>query len=215
MSYFVTEPRSGKQLDIDYFLEWRPRLWRRPFLHAIGGLAGLQNLTGKRVLEVGCRYGKMSSLFGIFGATVVGVDTNAKAIQQAKEEVRKHGIEDRVKILHISGDVQTIGEEWFDIVFTKSVLYSCKNLDERLGQFHALLRPDGRAIFVENYLGSKLEATLRYQLLHRRCEMKSANDYVGIYKSQLPIFQKWFDDLELRSFWRVSCSITGRPRKNL
>lgn len=48
LSYFVTETRSGKQLDLDYFLEWRPRLWRRPFLHAIGGLVGLQDLAGKR-----------------------------------------------------------------------------------------------------------------------------------------------------------------------
>ncbi len=211
MSHAVAKPGACVRLDIDEFLEWRPWLWRKAFLHAIGGIPGLQALSGKRVLEVGCRYGKMSCLFGLFGATVIGVDIDKNAVERAKEEVQKRHLEDCVQILHTNGDVRTIGEAPFDIVFTKSVLYYCKALDERLSQFYAVLRPGGRGIFVENFIGSELEKHLRYQLLHRRW-MPTANDYVGIRKAQLPIFQKWFDDLQFKSFWRTCCTVTGRAK---
>ena len=118
-----------------------------------------------------------------------------------------------MNILHTTDDVRLLREAPFDIVFTKSVLYYCKILDERLGQFHAVLRQGGRGIFVENYLGSHLEARLRYQLLHRRW-MQCPDNYIGIRKAQLSIFQKWFDDLQFKSFWRICCTIKGRAKKN-
>jgi 2-polyprenyl-3-methyl-5-hydroxy-6-metoxy-1,4-benzoquinol methylase len=211
LSYLVSKPDSNERLDLDYFLEWRPRLWRRPFLFATRGETGLKQLAGMRVLDFGCRYGKMSCLFGIFGASVIGVDIDAQAVERAREEVRNHHLEQRVKILHTHGDVRNLQQSPFDIVFTKSVLYYRKNLDEILGQLHAVLRPTGRVIFIENYLGSRLEAKVRRHLFHRRW-MNSVDDYVGIRKAQLPIFNKWFENLQFQSFWRICCVITGTRR---
>ena len=213
MSYLISKPRSHEQLDLDYFLEWRPRLWRRPFLFATGGDTGLQDLAGMRVLDFGCRYGRMCCLFGIFGASVIGVDIDAEAVERARAEVKKHHLEHRVTILHTHGDVRHLKKSSFDIVFTKSVLYYRKNLDEILGQLHAVLRPKGRVIFIENYLGSRFEAKIRRHLFHRQW-MNSVDDYVGIRKAQLPIFNKWFENLQFQSFWRICCVLTGTRRNS-
>ena len=45
-----------------------------------------QQIAGKKVLELGCRTGRMSSLFGLLGAEVVGVDLPNVCLKAAQRE---------------------------------------------------------------------------------------------------------------------------------
>jgi 2-polyprenyl-3-methyl-5-hydroxy-6-metoxy-1,4-benzoquinol methylase len=68
--------------ELGYCVEGRPWLWTRPVTWAIGDR---QRFQGKRVLEHGCRYGKMSCYFASsLGALVNGVDVQDRYLEQAR-----------------------------------------------------------------------------------------------------------------------------------
>jgi len=207
MSRRFTTP-AGLECDLDYFLEWRPYLWRRPVLWAVGDPAWLG---GRRVLEIGCRYGRMSCLFGLMGAEVLGVDVDAAAIPRAMREVERWQVGDRVTIRQISGDLAVLRPQTFDLIFTKSVLYWVRELDAMLDSIDALLADGGRVAFVENWRGADWMMALRRRLLHRRW-MKEAADFPGIRASQLPLFAERFERFEHRRYWHLVIAMRGRKR---
>src|SRR5437763_8245269 len=68
----LPEPTHASVLArLPYFVDWRPRLWVPTVRWLLGDPARFQ---GKTVLEFGCRSGRMSCLFGLLGAQVLGVE---------------------------------------------------------------------------------------------------------------------------------------------
>jgi hypothetical protein len=72
--------------NLSYFTERGGRSWRNLCRYAIQNMGDLH---GKTILEIGPRFGKMSVCFVLLGARVAGVETNAMALEQAKEEVKR------------------------------------------------------------------------------------------------------------------------------
>jgi len=202
---------DGTPLDLDYFLEWRPRLWRRPLLWALGDL---QSLRGARVLDYGCRYGRMSCLFALLGAEVVGVDVDVAAVERARTEAKNWNVEDRVTFPTYRGDAAELQPQEFDLIFTKSVLYWVQDISSLIDRFHALLAPGGRVAFVENWRGSDLLMALRRRLFHRRW-MAGATDFPGIRREQLPVFAERFSAFEHRRYYHIVIAMRGRARHEL
>src|SRR6266542_1001308 len=79
--------------NLSYFTEWGWRSWENLCRYAIQNLGDLH---GKTVLEIGPRFGKMSACFALLGARVVGIETNAAALKQAEEEVKRWGVQANV-----------------------------------------------------------------------------------------------------------------------
>jgi len=154
----LSVPRAVDVLgNLAYFTEWGGRPWQTLCRHA---LERLGDLDGKTVLEVGPRFGRMSACFALLGARVVGVDTDADALEQARGEVRKWGVESKVTFAHYDGDLDrcsaTDGSSHFDIVFTKSVLVKMgDSLPAFLRQLDTRLAAGGRCIFIENRRGGR------------------------------------------------------------
>lgn len=119
--------------NLSYFMEWGGSSWEGLCRHAIKNLG---DLGGKAILEVGPRYGKMSAMFALLGANVVGIETSARSLKIAETEVKRWGVEADVSFLHYNGDLEncsTLNEKKFDIIFSKSVLVvSGKNFSENL-----------------------------------------------------------------------------------
>lgn len=208
MAHLITTP-DGRELDLDYFIEWRPSLWRPAALWALGDLNAL---AGRRVLEYGCRYGRMSCLFGLYGAQVVGVDVDAAAIEKAKLEAEKWDVAGRVQFPHYDGDIASLEPRKFDLIFTKSVLYWVQDLGALLNKFDALLADGGRIAFVENWRGSDLLMAFRRHVLHRRW-MRNHKDFPGIRASQLPLLDARFGDFAYRRFWPIVIALKGNKKK--
>src|SRR5579864_4438430 len=72
--------------DLRYCTEWRRWLWTQPVRWVLGDVGRFHN---KRVLEIGCRFGKMSCYFARLGAFVDGVDIYDSHIKLARMEAEK------------------------------------------------------------------------------------------------------------------------------
>ena len=197
---------DGRQLDMDVFIEWRPWLWREPVLAALGDLRWLH---GKRVLDLGCRYGRMTAFFALCGAEAVGVDLHAEGLTRASEIARQWQVQDRTRFIAYDGNPAALTEGPFDLIFTKSVLISIPNLEEFLASIHTALAPDGRIVFVENVRGGAAAMWLRRNVIHRG-RGKYLDRYHGITRAQIPLFQRQFDEILIRRRRCVIYTITGR-----
>lgn len=190
--------------ELDYFIEWRPYLWRRPVHQA---LKYLGDLHGRRVLELGGRSGRMTSLFALRGAQVTMVER--APLEAAKAEVDKWGLADRVRMIRTQGGLEDLAGETFDVIFTKSVLWSVEHLGGLLDIFQTLLAPGGQVAFVENHRGSPALFWVRRNILHRG-RFDYENRYFGITPSQIPLFRERFDDLQVRRHRYFVYTICGQ-----
>jgi len=138
------------------------RSWEYLLRYAIQNLSDLH---GKTVLEVGPRFGKMSSCFALLGAQVVGIETNAASLKQAEEEVKQWDIDSSVSFFHYDGNLDhcnALNQLEFDLIFTKSVLVLLgSNLSEYLQKLDKYLKPRGTCVFLENRHGGPVISFLR------------------------------------------------------
>lgn len=88
-------------------------------IEAVGRLV---DLSGKDVLDIGCADGRLTLLMAEIAASVVGIDRDPEAIEQANKSLRQAG---RPVASFLAGDVNTTAQEWaaaFDVVvFSRSL----------------------------------------------------------------------------------------------
>jgi SAM-dependent methyltransferase len=159
--------------NLGYFLEWGGKTWERLIRHAIEDFIG-PDLHGRKLLDVGTRYGKMACLFALLGGQVVGIDTSEQAIAQAVVEAEKWRVSSRVAFQHTDGSLDAVPDASFDVIFTKSVLVVVPELGGFLLGLAAKLRPGGKVVFVENAYGNAILHAAR-RLRHRRWDYRAAH----------------------------------------
>ena len=187
-------------LSLRYAVEWRPYLWLRPLEYALGDPA---RFAGKRVLDLGCRYGKMSCWFAAQGATVTGLDLNPKVIEIAVAERAKWGIgEDRLSFATYDGNVAALPGQ-YDLVFTKGVLVVMGPLPDALRAISNLLRPAGEYLAVENAAAGFPISTFR-RYLWRHWDNRV---FHGIDSAAIRDFQKVYPKVSYRKFWGLVYAI--------
>ncbi len=197
---------DGRKIDLDYFVEWRPWLWRRPVRQA---LRFLGDLRGKRVLEVGGRRARMAALFALLGAHVTMLERHLPP--EAEAEVEKWGVAERVRLVPTKGGVDAVQGEQFDVLFTKSVLWSIEDLSGFLDGLAPLLAPGGKAAFLENYRGGRCLFWLRRHILHRGA-FGWEKYYHGIRPDQLPLFRERFARVRVKRYLGLVYGIFGEAR---
>jgi SAM-dependent methyltransferase len=194
--------------ELRYCIEWRRWLWTRPVDWAIGDRRRFQ---GKRVLDLGCRYGKMSCYFASLGAFVHGVDVDPGYLERARSEAHSWGLTDRVEFSSYSGRLSELPLGQYDFVFSKSVLVVMGNLDEALQGIAALLRPEGEYIAVENADGGPLIGLLRRYWVHRGWHF--SNGFSGLDRGAVARFSNNFEEVSCRTFSHVVLTVRARkPR---
>ena len=197
MTHSVVLP-DGRALDLDYFVAWRPYLWRKPVADA---LAYMGDLRGKRVLEIGGGPGRMASLFAMLGADVTMLDRGD--VLPAEREAEAWGVSDRVRACHTEGGFDAVAGQRFDVVFTKSVLWCIEALGDFLNQINEHLEDHGKVAFTENYRGGRALFWIRKNLIHRG-RFNYAPQYHGIRPDQIPLFRRRFSNVRVsRHRWLV------------
>lgn len=198
---------DGRRLEWNYFVEWRPYLWAKPVRAA---LSFLGDVSGKRVLEIGGYSGRMTALFALLGAEVTMLQLGST--ECARAEVEKWGVAGRVRLLSTDGGFARVEGETFDVVFTKSVLWSIPDLGSFIAEIDGHLDSGGKVAFVENSRGGKFVSWLRESVVHRKgCPW--AECYYGITKDQLRIFPRHFDRVETRLHRWFVYEIVGYKRR--
>jgi hypothetical protein len=88
----------------------------------IAVLGRLASLRGQRVLDVGCGNGRMTMLIAEIAGSVVGIDPDADAIEEARKKVADARCE---SVSLVAEDVNTVSAPWlaaFDVVvFSRSL----------------------------------------------------------------------------------------------
>lgn len=183
--------------NLDYFMEWGAKSWANLTYHAMHTCVGEQHIANKEVLEIGSRYGKISSLFALLGAKVTGIDINGECLPTAEKEAVKHGVSDRVKFMAYDGNLDVFPDESFDIIFTKSVLVLVPELDSFLTTLNKKLKPNGKVIFIENGYGNIFIYLLR-KFRHRKWAISKANFFKP---DDMKLFQRSFNVIEIKRSW--------------
>ena len=162
--------------NLDYFMEWGGRSWRDLGRYAFSHIGDLH---GKEVLEIGPRFGKMSSMFALLGAKVTGLETSYHGLKVAEQEIKKWGVQKNVEFLIYNGnldDCSVIQGRKFDVIFTKSVLVCLgAQFSEYLKKLEMKLSPGGQCVFLENRKGGPLSFFLRM------VRPSSRKDFKGVF----------------------------------
>lgn len=106
----------------------------RPTILAMAG-----DVSGKRVLDVGCASGVLTRLFAERGANAVGIDLNPRLIQRAREkrgDMAEFRVADIAQPLHFD-------DASFDVVAASLVLHYLADWSVPLREFARVLRPGG------------------------------------------------------------------------
>lgn len=104
----------------------------------------LPDLSGKRVLDLGCGYGWFCRWAGEQGAAqLLGIDVSEKMLARAAVDTFDPAIAYRC------ADLETIKlpPSAFDLVYSSLAFHYLGDLDRLFGQIHAALTPGGRLVF--------------------------------------------------------------------
>ncbi len=194
---------SGREVDINYFAEWRPQLWRRPLVHVLDSFGDLR---GKRVLEIGGRSGRLTSLLAMMGAEVTMIETGK--LEEARRETAKWGVQDQVHLIRSKGGFDELKGAKFDVICTKSVLWSIANLDGFLQVLESHLDEGGKVGFIENNLGGNLIRWFRRVIVHKG-KFDYEDAYFGIHPGQFVLFEKRFEFTQIKLHRKLTYTITG------
>ena len=149
---------SLPQESLDYFLEWNPRYWEAPFLFGLSRVG--PDLEGKRVLEIGCRRGRMCSWFAERGARVVGGDFDYRYLTVAAAQSWEGGRR-AFSLFWSRAEKLPFRDASFDVVFSKSVFVLLQKR-RALAEMLRVLAPGGYVWLLENMRANPFAASVRF-----------------------------------------------------
>ncbi len=112
-------------------------------------LPEMGELTGKKVLELGTGTGGTAALLAKRGATVVGIDMLPFRLAEARLRAIQHNVADTVDFALMDATHLAFPDNTFDFVISKSVLVFTEHT-RTAQECHRVLKPHGKAIFIEN-----------------------------------------------------------------
>jgi SAM-dependent methyltransferase len=106
----------------------------------------LGDVTGRRILEIGCGGGQCSIAFAKQGATVTAIDISDAQIAFARSLAQS----EKVTVQFVQGrteDLSAFASESWDILFSVYTFQYVADMAACLSECHRLLRPAGRLVF--------------------------------------------------------------------
>jgi 2-polyprenyl-3-methyl-5-hydroxy-6-metoxy-1,4-benzoquinol methylase len=123
-------------------------------------MAQMGDLKGRTVLDYGCGSGWLSTYLAQRGATVEGFDISAKLVELAMRRAQVNGVGERVRLERMIAEELKFPDSHFDLVVGISILHHIA-LEEGSRELHRVMKPGGRAFFIEPLGESTLQNALR------------------------------------------------------
>lgn len=103
------------------------------------------DISGKRVLDVGCGAGGIELLLARdYGtAEVIGIDIEAPVLEHARHLIARRGLADRVRFEQVSPGPLPFADQSFDVVFSKDAVIHIPDKEAWCRDMFRLLRPGG------------------------------------------------------------------------
>jgi ubiquinone/menaquinone biosynthesis C-methylase UbiE len=109
----------------------------------------LYDASGKDVLDYGCGPGYLTQYLIDEGAkSVTGIDVSDAEIEQARERAERDGLADRSRFVVADAHATDFPDDSFDVIVGDSILHHLE-LRKALVELRRILRPGGRAVFLE------------------------------------------------------------------
>jgi 2-polyprenyl-3-methyl-5-hydroxy-6-metoxy-1,4-benzoquinol methylase len=157
------------------------------------GLLG--DVRGKRILDFGCGAGQAGVYLALLGAEIWGFDLAPIGVQRAQELAQRYGVGANTRFQCLDASALTYGSEFFDIVLGIGVLHHVIKYPQVAENTARILKPGGRAYFVETLWDNPLiNLARRFSSLE-----KAAGD--------APLTQR-----AIKSFARPFAGVTMRKR---
>lgn len=116
---------------------------------------------GGRVLDVGCGVGRVGvAIAKAFPkCEVVGLDPDPESIKKAQETAASAGVQDRIRF--VAKTTRDLGRgDGFDLITACDCVHDFSAPRQTLGEFRALLKPEGTLFVVEPKAADRLEDNL-------------------------------------------------------
>lgn len=155
----------------DRSVPWFPYLGFESYLRTV--LEHLGEVRGKRILDLGCGSGFLSSLLAANGAMVDAVDVSQASLDVARWRAEVSGVADRIRFHRAPAEALDFGDGSFDAACGMFVLH---HLDLSLAapELCRVLRPGAPAAFIETSAGSGILMAAR-RLLPGRMGIEKAS----------------------------------------
>ena len=171
-------PKSSVEKEFSpYFYRYFSRYFKNPnkFEGYIGLCRYLSHVTKAKnasVLDLGCGFGMMATLFGLYGAKeVVGYDLNKEKIDLFKQLLLY--IDTEIKnVKPFLGDSSKIEypNRYFDVVVTNETLSHVREMEHTIEEIYRILKPGGRLLVRDGNNSLFLWGRVRRRMFWRRIE---------------------------------------------
>lgn len=153
----------------------------------------------KRILEFGCGLGNYALELVKSGANAYGIDISEVAIGKANEQASKENLKN-VTFRVMNAEELDFPDNYFDKVCGIAILHHL-DLNKSYNEIRRVLKPEGKAIFIEP-LGHNFLINLYRKLTpHVRTE-----DEHPFKKKDLILLKKHFNTIEIKYFYFMSIS---------
>lgn len=157
-------------------------------------LLTLSGTAGKRVLEYGCGPGSQAFFLARQGAEVTGIDISDIAIAQAAERARAEGVAERCRFEVMNAEETTFDDDQFDLVCGTAILHHL-DLDSAYAEIARLIKPTGRAVFVE-----PMGHNPAINAYRRRTPELRTEDEHPLLARDLELIDSYFEEAEVTYF---------------
>lgn len=100
-------------------------------------------LADRRVLDIGCSSGVITSFLANFSGPVVGIDVDTEALRLAREESKQSNLD----FMFMNGSTLEFPSESFDVVICNQVYYWLDDPDRFMAEVYRVLKPGGACYF--------------------------------------------------------------------
>jgi malonyl-CoA O-methyltransferase len=141
-----------------------------------------RDLSGKRVLDLGCGTGYFSSLLLARGAEVVCVDISQEMLNKAHQRCGNE------KTTYVLADAEHMpfDDESFDFVFSSLALQWCRDLSYPLKEVRRVLKKSGKGLFSTLVDGSLYELRDSWKKIDA---YQHVNDFITINQVKIALAQ--------------------------
>lgn len=156
-------------------------------------------LAGKTLLDLGCGAGETSVYFALKGAEVTAMDISTEMLKITEKISNQYGV--NVKTTRSVAEKLAFPDGSFDYVFGNGVLHHIQ-LNKAIKEIKRVLKPNGKAIFVEPLSHNPLIHF--YRILAKN--VRTPTEYPLRFKD-FKLMKKYFNRVIHREFWLFSLLI--------
>jgi ubiquinone/menaquinone biosynthesis C-methylase UbiE len=136
-------------------------------------LMDLENIAGKKVLDVGCGNGQFSVFFAMYGAEVWGIDLSDVGIEVARKSAALNGVAEHCHFIVGDATATDFPDGFFDCITFSAALHHAVKYPGMREETWRVLKPGGVLVFSDILRDNKFYNACKAVYLHFRPQTDS------------------------------------------